>query len=120
MIEDIYSWDDNLTENEYYEGLLYVLGDVYPDLSEEEIEDVVEDMLDRVQDRYAESFCSTIGNVGKSIGSGALNFASNNPGLIRTGATIAGGVYGGPVGAQVGGMAGIHITRNMGAKPPQP
>src|SRR5688572_20338698 len=119
MIEDIYSWDDNLTENEYYEGLLYVLGDVYPDLSEEEIEDVVEDILDRVPDRYAESFFSTIGNVGKSIGSGALNFVASNPDLIRTGATIAGGAYGGPIGAQIGGMAGNLITQGAGAKSPQ-
>ena len=119
MIEDIYSWDDNLTENEYYEGLLFVLGDVYPDLSEEEIEDMMEDMLDRVPDRYAESFLSTIGNVGKNLGSGALNFAADNPDLIRTGATIAGAAYGGPIGAQIGGMAGNLITKQLGAKQPQ-
>ncbi len=38
--------------------------------------------------------------------------------LINTGATVAGGMYGGPMGAQLGGMASNYLTNRMGMGQP--
>lgn len=114
MLEEIYSRDDNLTKADYYDALLYLLGDVYPDLTEEEIEDMLEDALDRMPEQYAEGVLDTIANVGKKIGGGALQFTANNPELVKLAATTAGGVIGGPIGAKVGSTVGGYVSQ--GAK----
>ncbi len=101
MLEEIYNRDDELTEDDYYDALLFLLGDTYPNLSDDELEDMLEDMLDRLPDRHAESVLDTIGNVGKSMASGALKVAGSDYGKA---ALMAGGtMVGGPVGAKVVG-----------------
>jgi len=120
MLEDIYAYDEALSEDEYYEGLIYIMGDVYPHLSEEEIEDIFEDMLDRMPDQYAESILDAVGNVAKSLGSGALQFAQNNPQLIQTGATLAGTAIGGPIGAQIGNTVGGMVAGQLAPPKPMP
>jgi len=116
MLNEIYNRDDNLTEAGYYDALLYLLGDIYPDLSEDEIELLLEDMLDRLPDQYAEGVLDTIGNVGKKIGEGALKFSVNNPNLIKVAGTTVGTVVGGPVGAGIGGNIGNYLAQ-VGQKP---
>lgn len=113
MLEDIYYWDETLTEDDYYDALLYMAGDAYPDLSEEEIEGLFEDILDQMPEQYVEGFLSTISNIGKSIGSGALKYVSENPELVKYGAAAAGGAIGGPIGAKIGSEVGNYATGSM-------
>lgn len=110
MLEEIYIRDEALSEDDYYDALIYLLGDIYPDLSEEELEDMAEDILDELPEEYAENFLQTIGNIGKNIGNGAMNFAANHPGLVKGAATLAGTFIGGPVGAKVGNAVGGWAT----------
>jgi len=110
MLEEIYNLDDNLSEDEYYDALLFLLGDAYPDLDEEQLEDLLEDMLDQLPEQYAENVMNTIGTIGKQIGSGALKFASNNPALVKGALTAAGTIVGGPIGAKLGSGLGNIIT----------
>src|SRR4051812_36527513 len=106
MLEDIYDHDDNLTHEEYYDALFYLLGDVYPDRTDDELEDLLEHMLNHLPPAYAEGVLDTIGNVGKQIGAGALKFSADNPALVQAAATTAGALVGGPVGAKLGNTAG--------------
>jgi hypothetical protein len=102
MLEDIYDIDDNLREDDYYDALIFILGDVYPDLSEDELEDVLENMINQAPEQYSENFLSTVGNVGKSIGTGSLKFLAEHPEITQTVGSAVGGYVGGPVGAKVG------------------
>jgi hypothetical protein len=111
MLEEIYDFDDALTEDEYYDALLYLLGDAYPDLSLEELENMLEDILDVLPDHLAESVLNTVGTIGKKIGSGALTFAANNPGLVKGALTTAGTIVGGPVGGKIAGGLGNLVTQ---------
>lgn len=110
MLEEIYNLDDRLSEDEYYDALLFLLGDAYPELDEEELEDLLEDMLDQLPEQYAENVMNTIGAIGKQIGSGALKFASNNPDLVKGALTAAGTIVGGPIGSKLGSGLGNIIT----------
>jgi hypothetical protein len=111
MLEEIYFREEILTEDEYYDALLFVFGDAYPELSEEEIEDMLEDILDQLPAQYAEGVFDTISNVGKKIGSGALKFAGDHPDLIKTAATLSGTAIGGPIGAGIGSGVGNLIVQ---------
>ena len=114
MLDEIYEWDESITEDDYYDALYYMLGDVYPRLSDEELEDLIEDILDTMPPQCAESVLDTLGNVGKNIGSGALKVATKNPQLVKFGATAVGGLIGGPIiAAKAGSMAGKYVT-NLG------
>ena len=119
MVEEIYEWDESITEDDYYDALFYLLGDAYPRLSDDELEDLLQDILDTLPEQHAESIFDTISNVGKSIGSGALQVVANNPQLVKYGATAAGALIGGPVGAKVGNMAGSYVS-NLAQKKPLP
>lgn len=111
MLDEIYNLDDALTEDEYYDALLYLLGDVYPDMSEEELEDMLEDILEQMPERNAENVLQTVGGIGKKIGSGTLQFAAKNPALVKGILSTAGAVVGGPVGAKLGGSLGNVLTQ---------
>lgn len=111
MLEEIYDLDDNLSEDEYYDALLFLLGDAYPDMDEEELEDMLEDMLDQLPEQYAENVINTIGTIGKQIGNGTLKFAADNPTLVKGGLTATGTMIGGPAGAKLGSGIGNLITR---------
>lgn len=111
MLEEIYDRDETLTEDDYYDALLFLSGDAYPDFTEEEIEEMLENMLDELPEQYAESVLGTIGNIGKNVGNGALKFVSDHPGLVNTAATTTGALIGGPVGAKIGSTAGGYLTK---------
>jgi len=111
MAAEIFDHQSNLTEDEFYESLLYMFGDAYPDLSEEEIEEYIEELLDELPESYAESVFDTISNIGKKIGSGGLQLAGDNPELLKTAGMIVGGIYGGPVGAKIGSGVGGYLSR---------
>ncbi len=102
MLEEIYSIDDNLTEDDYYDALIFILGDIYPNLSEGELEDILEKIINQAPEEYAESFINTVGNVGKSIGTGSLKFLAEHPEITKTVGSAVGGYVGGPVGAKLG------------------
>jgi len=106
MLEEIYDYDDQLTEDEFYDALIYLLGDAYPDLSEEELEDLLEDIIDQLPEQYAESVLNTVGTIGKST----LNFAKNNPALVKGGLKVV-GAFAGPIGVKVAGAVGNLITQ---------
>lgn len=110
MLEEIIERDEALTEEDFYDGLLFLLGDIFPNLSEEELEDMLDEILDRMPDHYAESVLSAVGSIGKKFGAGALKFASQNPGLVKGVLTAAGTVVGGPLGAKLGGSLGNLLT----------
>jgi hypothetical protein len=111
MLEEIYDIDESLTEDDYYDALYYLLGDAYPNLSEDELEDLLEKMLDQLPDQHAESILNTVGTIGKQIGSGALKFAAKNPDLVKGALTVAGTAIGGPIGAKIGGGVGNYLTK---------
>src|SRR5687768_12516092 len=113
MLEDIYDHDEQLTEDEYYDALYYVLGDIFPQLSDTELEKILERMLERLPAPYAEGILDTVGNIGKKIGTGALKFAADNPALVQAAATSAGAVVGGPVGAKLGSNVGNLVTQQL-------
>lgn len=119
MLDEIYEWDDAMTEDDYYDALYYMLGDVYPRLSDEELEDLVEDILDTVSPQCAEGFMNTVSNVGKNLGSGALKVAKNNPQLVKYGATAL-GAFAGPAGAKAGNKLGNYAANKLGQKKEAP
>jgi hypothetical protein len=113
MLEEIYDRVENLTEDDYYDALLFIAGDAYPDLSEEEIEEMLEEVIDQMPEQYAEGVLRSIKNLGKDIGSGTLRFASENPELIKMGASVAGGAVGGPIGANIGNRIGNYAAGSI-------
>lgn len=117
MLDEIYEWDDSITEDDYYDALYYLLGDAYPRLSDNELEDLLQDILDTLPEEHVESILDTIGNIGKNIGSGGLKVLASNPQLLKYGATAAGGFIGGPVGAQIGNKAGNYASNLLPKKP---
>lgn len=102
MLEEIYRTDDNFNQDHWDDALIYVFGDVFPDSDEEEIEELVEQWINYLPAPHAESVINTIGNVGKKISTGALDYAVANPNVIKAGAGAAGALAGGPLGAQIG------------------
>jgi hypothetical protein len=95
--------------------LYYILGDTYPDASEEELEEIFEEMLENMSEQQAEDFMSSLGSIGKKIGSGLAqvpNFLGKNPELLSTIGGIAGnlilpgagGMIGGALGSAAGGL----------------
>lgn len=116
MLEEIYMKDDGLSEDDYYDALFYLIGDAYPDLYDDEIEDFIEDMLDQMPGNYAESILGTVGNLGKSIGSGVLQFSAQNPELVKAAGLAAGTAVGGPAGATIGTAAGNYLVSAGTAK----
>ncbi len=115
MLDEIYNLDDSLTEDSYYDALLYLLGDAHPDLSEEELEDILADILDDLPDHYAEDVLNTVGTLGKKFGKGTMQFAAKNPALVK-GAFTAIGSLGGPVGMKVGNILGDKLTKTAQKK----
>ena len=113
MMEDINDFGDSLSEDDYYDALIYLLGDAYPHLSEEELEDLLQDKLDRLPVQYTESVLDTIGNIGKKIGSGALQFSADNPDLVKAAAVAGGGMIGGPIGGQIGSGVGSYLSQSQ-------
>ncbi len=111
MLEEIYNIDENLTEDDYCDALLYILGDVYPYLSVNEIEEILEDRLNQMPVQDAESILKTIKSVGNTIGSGILQFSADNPDLIKTATMVTGSAIGGPIGGQIGGKVSNYLTK---------
>jgi hypothetical protein len=115
VLEEIYDIHDSLTEEEYYDSLYYVLGNTYPDASDEELEEIFEEMLENMSEQQAEDFMSSLGSIGKKIGTGLAkvpDFLSKNPELLSTIGGIAGnlilpgagGMIGGALGSAAGGL----------------
>lgn len=102
MLEEIYSVDDRLSEDDYYDALIFIIGDIYPNLSEDQLETKLKHIINQMPEDYSESLIKTVGNVGKSIGTGSLKFLANNPAIAQTAGTVIGGYLGGPVGAKFG------------------
>ncbi len=113
MLEQIYDIDDLLTEDDYYDALIFIIGDVYPHHSEEELEKKIEGMLDGMPEDYSESILNTIANVGKNIASGSLDIVAQNPALLQGAGTAAGSLIGGPVGAKVGSELGKFGAKEL-------
>jgi hypothetical protein len=111
MLDEIYDLDDSLTEDSYYDALLYLLGDAYPNLSEAELEDMLEDILDELPDHHAENILETVGTIAKKFGKGAMSVAAKNPTLVKGAFAAAGGFVGGPVGVQLGNKLGNALTK---------
>lgn len=123
MWEQIYFWDESLTEDDYRKVLLYLAGDAFPDLSEEELATVVEEAFFQIPEQYAEGVLSTIanvgraiGNAGKDIGSDALKYISDNPDLINIASGAVGTVIGGPIGGAIGGAIGSKLSGYVGQR----
>jgi hypothetical protein len=116
MLEEIYNVDDKLTEDNYYDALIFMLGDVYPDLSEGELEDKLESIINQTPDEYSESFLDTVGNVGKSIGTGSLKFLAEHPEITQTVGSAVGAYVGGPTGAKLGGSLAKYGNDQLKAK----
>lgn len=112
MFEDIVDRDLALSEDEYYDALLYLLGDAYPDLSEEELEDMLDDMLDRLPERDAENVMESVEKIAKKIGAGALKFTADNPELVKTITSATGAMIGGPIGSKIGGEVGKFAAQS--------
>ncbi len=110
MLEEIYDYDESLTEDDYYDALIYLLGDTYPGLSEEELEEVLEDLLEQMPEQQAEDVLNTVGGIAKKFGSGAIKFAGQNPALVKGAFKVAGSAFG-PLGTIVGGKLGDIVTK---------
>lgn len=113
MLESIYDIDDRLREDDYYDALFFMLGDVYPDLADEELEEKLEKLIQRVPDRYAENFLNTVGNVGKSVGTGSLKFLAEHPEIAQTAGSALGAYIGGPTGAKLGNELGKYGNQQL-------
>ncbi len=112
MFEDIVDRDIALSEDEYYDALLYLLGDAYPDLSEEELEDMLDDMLDRLPERDAENVMESLEKIARKIGTGAFKFVGDNPELVKTITSATGAMIGGPIGSKIGGEVGKFAAQS--------
>ena len=117
MLEEFYEWDESLTEDDYYDAIEFMIGDLYPNASEEELEDLLENMLEEMPPHYAEAVKDTLFKFGKGFGTGALKFAAKNPKLIKGAATIGGSFFGGPlVGGKIGAKVGDLVNKAAGKK----
>jgi hypothetical protein len=102
MLADIYRVDDRLTEDDYYDALIFMLGDIYPDMSEDELEATLEKLINHLPEDYSETSMNTVGNVAKNIGTGTLKFLADNPEITQIAGAAIGGYIGGPTGAKAG------------------
>jgi hypothetical protein len=117
MWEQIYSWDETLTENDYRDALLYIAGDAFPYLSEEELEEVLAEAFNQIPEQYTEGVLNTItnagraiANAGKNVGSDAFKYVSQNPDLINTASGLVGTAIGGPIGGAIGAKLSGYAT----------
>jgi hypothetical protein len=113
MLDEIYSWDESLTQDDYYAALYHLLSDAYPYLSDRALENLMVQLVARMPDHLADSIWDTVANIGKNVANGALKVVVQNPELVKTAATIAGGAVGGPVGASLGNMAGGLVNSQL-------
>ncbi|MDN3514153.1 MAG: hypothetical protein NG747_07115 [Candidatus Brocadia sp.] len=108
-LEDI----DEGFDKSYYETIRGVMAPEYRDLDPEDIDAMLEDVFAGMSPEEIESFWSTLGNIGKSVGSIAAK-------AIPVAAPILGTALGGPVGGAIGGAVGKLAGKALGGTPGKP
>lgn len=98
LYQEIYH-GESFYEEDFYNAARYAFHQELSEATPEEIDNYLIERVSGMTAEEAEGFWSSLGNIAKKVGSGALKVAS-------IAAPIVGTVVGGPAGAAIGGLAG--------------
>lgn len=103
LYQEVYQ-GESFTEEDFYNAARYVYQPQIGESTAEEIDDFLIGKVSTMTPEQAEGFWSSLGNVAKKVGSGALKVVSKAAPIVGT---AVGTLYGVPsLGGMVGGLAG--------------